>query len=310
MENTRKWLTEYLRRRALLASQASDFHCDPDCTRPGCKSPDLQVPMSLVDLLAAARHREESVSATYQRHYLLGLFYNDTDYCLRTVSLKLQKPCPFLAADFCSLYPVRPLPCILFPEVLVSRGAIEEQATKEQFRDYLCFRRPLQLSPERAQVIATLQRMWERESLVSSFYLFGHGHCHLDFTDLIPELLPKAHGGADALAGESPPAAIVIPDSPQNSSERNPEPSAPQALEDFFQAHIVGCQPFAAVDEKISALDTPQGQAQFLQFLQDKRLVKKLGQDGDDRALVFRFVHGRLKAQRRSVLPTEYKFHA
>ena len=49
-ENTRDWLSGYLRRRAYLASEASDFQCEPDCTRPGCKSPDLQVPVSLVDL--------------------------------------------------------------------------------------------------------------------------------------------------------------------------------------------------------------------------------------------------------------------
>jgi len=308
--NTREWLTAYVRRRASLASRASDFRCDPDCTRPGCKSPDLQVPVSLVDLLAAARHRSEPVSAAYRRHYVLGLFYNDTDYCLRTVSLKLQKPCPFLADDLCSLYPVRPLPCILFPEYLVSRGTFEEQAKNEQFRDYLCMRRPLTISPERARVLATLRKMLERESLVTSFYLFSQGLCHLDFTDLIPELLTGRQGGADVSACSTHPAAANTNASlPDRSEKKPPSPSSHQVLEDFFQAHLATHPPFAAVPEKIASLDTPEAQAKFLKLMQDDRLYKKLRQHSGDRALVFRFKDGQLKPLRRTILPAEYKFY-
>ncbi len=308
--STPEWLDSYVGRRGRLASEASDFHCDPDCTRPGCKNPDLQVPVSLVDIVAAARHQGESVSALFRRHYVLGLFYNDTDYCLRTVSLKLQKPCPFLADDLCSLYPVRPLPCILFPEYLVSRGTFAEQAKNEQFRDYLCMRRPLSLSPERARVLATLGRMLERESLVTSFYLFGQGFCHLDFTDLIPELLAGTRGGAGVPACSELPGAAVLPNSPSDPSEEKPSPASHQVLEDFFQAHIAGQPPFAGAPAKIAALDTPENQAQFLRLMQDDRLYNKLRQQSHDRALVFRFTHGRLKLLRRSTLPGEYKFYA
>jgi len=333
--NTHDWLTAYMGRRARLASEASEFQCDPDCTRPGCKNTDLRVPVSLVDIVAAARHREESVSAAFRRHYVLGLFYNDTDYCLRTVSLKTRKPCPFLAEDLCSLYPVRPLPCILFPEILVSRGLFADQAVKEQFRDYLCMRRPLTITPERARVLSTLRKMLERENLITSFYLFGHGLCHLDFTDLISELpsatgnwkkalegplgkpLPQSKSSLDksincragAPACTSQPSAAAPPDR-QDLSEGNPEPSSHQVLEDFFQAHIAGLPPFAAVPEKIAALDAPEAQSRFLESMQDDRLYQKLRQDSDDRALVFRFTNGRLKPQRRSVLPSEYKFYA
>ena len=291
-ENTREWLTAYLRRRAQLASQACEFQCDPACSRPGCKSQDLQVPVSLVDLLGVAWHREESVSAIYRRHYVLGLFYNDTDYCFRTVSLKLKKPCPFLADDLCGIYPVRPLPCILFPEYLVSRGTFEEQAIKEQFLDYLCLQQPLELSSERTRVMATLRKMWEQESLVSSFHLFDHGHCHLDFTNLIEELPQEAKISRDAASGG------------------NQDSLTHQVLDDFFQAHIASYQPFARVAERIAALDTPEGQTQLLKSLQDKVLSQKLRQNSNDRALVFRFTNGQIKPQRRSILPSEYKFYA
>jgi hypothetical protein len=43
--------------------------------------------------------------------------------------------------------------------------------------------------------------------------------------------------------------------------------------------------------------------------LQDEGLYKKLLQDTGDRDLVFRFINGKLKPHRRSVLPSEYKFY-
>ncbi len=289
--NLPQGLTAYLRTRAHLASAESDFHCDPACTRPGCKNHDLQVPVSLVDLLGAAWHRQESVSENYPRHYSLGLFANEREDWLRMVSLKLNKPCPFLENDFCSIYPVRPLPCILFPEYLVYENTFEANAKKDCFRDYLCLQRPLPLSPDRAKVLAKLRRMWEREILVTSFFLFNHGPCHLDFSNLTQELL-KAAGSPQEAASEEGPAT--------------PRAITNQVLDQFFEERIAGCQPFAGVGEKINRLDNREAQVQFLQFLQDDLFMKKLIQ-GED--LVFRFIKGKLKAQRRSLIPTEYKFY-
>jgi Fe-S-cluster containining protein len=280
-EKSRQWLADYLRIRAHLASQDSDFQCDPACARPGCKNQDLQVPVSLVDLLGAALHLGEPVSALNLRHYVLGVFSNDRDDWIRQVSLKLKKPCPFLDQDLCGIYPVRPLPCMLFPEYLVSRGTLAATAAKPQFRDYLCLRRPLHLFPARAKVVAKLRDMWERELLISGFYLFNHAPCHLDFSNLAREL--------------------------EAGREQQPLPN--QAMDTFFQERLAGFQPFQGVAEKIQHLDTQEGLAQFLQLLRDDLLVKKLRQDGDDRALVFRFVRGKLKARRRGIVPTEYKFY-
>ncbi len=292
--NSPQWLADYFRTRAHLASFQSDFHCNPACTRPGCKNPDLQVQVSLVDLLGAARHLEESVSAIYRRHYSLGLFSEEREDWIRMVALKLKKPCPFLENDLCGIYPVRPLPCILFPEYLVAEGKFEAQARKEHFREYLCFRGPLILSPERAGVMAKLKKMWVRETLISSFYLFGHGSCHLDFSNLTRELLQAAARLGDGEAAESPEPGGAIPH---------------PVLERFFLERMARCQPFAALEEKIDHLHNPEGQAQFLRLMQDDRRLKKLKQDGADRALVFRFAKGKLQAQRRSLLPAEYKFY-
>jgi Fe-S-cluster containining protein len=287
------WLAAYLRTRAHLASLESDFRCDPACSRPGCKDQDLQVSVSLVDLLGAALHREESVAAIYPRHYSLGLFSLRWDNWIRRVSLKLKKPCPFLENDLCSIYPVRPLPCILFPEYLVCEGRFEAEARKVHFRDYRCFHGPLLLSPERTAMVAKLKKMWQRETLISSFYLFHHGPCLLDVGNLTEELRQAAGS-----LGEGETAA---------GAERQTIPH--QVLEHFFRERIARCQPFAGVSDKLSQLDNQEGLGQFLQWLQDDRLLQKLRKTGDDRALVFRFVKGKLKAKRRSLIPSEYKFY-
>ena len=293
-ENPRQWLAAYLRNRADLASYKSDFECDPTCTRPGCKNHDLQIPVSIIDLLGAAMYRDTSVSVIYPGNYSLGLLSDEREDWIRTVSLRLKKPCPFLENDRCSIYPVRPLPCILFPEYLVNEGTFEANARKDHFKDYLCFQRLIPLSPERAKVMAQLKKMWKRESLISSFYLFNHGLCHIDFSNLVKELSHEARSQREAeSAGELEPLRII----------------PHQLIEHFFLKHIAECQPFAGVSEKIDHLDNREGQVEFLQLLQDDRLMKQLKQCGDNRVLVFRFVKGKLQAKLRSLSPPEYKYY-
>jgi Fe-S-cluster containining protein len=293
-ENPRQWLAEYLRYRAELATYKSDFQCDPICTRPGCKNQDLQIPVSIIDLLGAALYRDQPVAATYSGNYSLGLLSNEREDWIRTVSLRLKKPCPWLENERCSIYPVRPLPCILFPEYLVNEGSFEANARQAHFKDYLCFRRPIPLSPERAGVMTRLKQMWQRESLLSSFYLFNHGRCHLDFSNLLQELSQAAGSRGEAESAGEPEPRRIIPH---------------RVIERFFLKHIAGCPPFAGVREKIDHLDSREGQAEFRQLWQDERLTRKLKQCGDDRALVFRFAQGKLKAKRRSLSPPEYKYY-
>jgi Fe-S-cluster containining protein len=293
VEGHRRWLTEYLDTRARLASLGSTFQCDPACARPGCRKRDVQIPVSLIDVLGVAGSRREPVSEIYRRHYYLGLFAEERTDWLRRVTLRLQKPCPFLEGDRCGVYPARPLPCMLFPEYLVSRGTLEAQAGKEQFKDYLCLRNPLQLSPERTRIVAKLSGMNERELLLSGFYLFNHGACYLDLSTIVKEGLQGTGG-----TGNGAPKERLEP----------PPSLANQELEDFFQECVAGHPPFAGVGERISHLDNQEGQAQFLRLFQDERLFRRLRQDGDDRVLVFRFKKGKLTARRRGIIPTEYKF--
>ena len=288
------WLTDYLRTRGHLASAESNFHCEAACTRPGCKKHNLQVPVSIVDLVGAAGYQDGSVSANYQRHYALGLVAHELYDWIRKVSLRLKKPCPFLENDRCRIYPVRPLPCVLFPEYLVGEGRFEAEAGKEHFRDFLCLHSPILLSPQRAAVVGRLKKMWQRETLISNFYLFNHSHCYIDFSNLTQELVQADKTLRDTESQERPEPRDTIPN---------------QVMEHFFQERLAQCQPFDGVSAKISRLNSQEGQMQFLQFWQDDRLVKKLLRSGDDRALIFRFIKGKLQGKRRSLIPREYQFY-
>ncbi|MFP3869960.1 MAG: YkgJ family cysteine cluster protein [Syntrophobacteria bacterium] len=249
----------------------------------------MHVPVSIVDLLATAAHLGESVSTNYENNFCLGVFTNGAKEWIRTVSLRLRKPCPFLRNDLCSVYPVRPLPCILFPEELVLEGSLQASAREEHFRDYLCIHGPLVLSAERAEAVASLQGMWHREDLVSSLFLFGYSPCYIDFSTIRRELRPPAGN-------------------PKEATAENRHAIWNHALERFFLERFSCCQPFAGAVERIRGLEDPSGREQFLQSFRDDRLVQKLKRAPDERAHVFRFTRGKLKVKRRSLTPSEYKY--
>jgi Fe-S-cluster containining protein len=254
----------------------------------------LQIPVSILDLLGVAGRRRQSVSDIYRRHYRLGLFADERTDWIRRVTVRLKKPCPFLEGDLCGIYPVRPLPCMLFPEYLVSRGTFEAQRGNELFKGYSCLRGPLQLSPERSRIVARLRRLYERELLLAGFYLFNHGPCYIDFSHIVKE-------GRLGVGEPGEAAANGRPERRQFISNHD--------LEQFFWDRFAVYPPFAGVEAKISQLDDQEGQAQFLRLFQDERLFRRLRQDGDDRVMVFRFRKGKLQARRRGIIPTECKFY-
>ena len=150
------------------------------------------------------------------------------------------------------------------------------------------------LSPKRAEVVGRLKKMWERETLISSFYLFNYSYCYIDFSNLTKELLQADRTFRDAESIETPEPQGVIPN---------------QVMEHFLKERSAGCPTFDGVSDRINRLDNQEGQTQFLQLLQDDLLMKKLIRSWDDRDLIFKFVKGKLKVTRRSLLPSEYKFY-
>jgi hypothetical protein len=136
--------------------------------------------------------------------------------------------------------------------------------------------------------------MWEREMLISTFYLFDHGSCYIDCSTLTKELEP-----ADKTLIESEAMEIGEP----------PGTIAHQVMEQIFRERSAGCPTFDGVRAKMNRLDDPEGRAEFLQLLHDDRLMQKLMRRVDNRDLIFGIGKGKLKASRRSLLPREYSFY-
>ena len=124
----------YFSARSLLADRHSQFTCHPDCSRPGCKSPLMQAPVTLLDILAAAAASQQPAGEAFHRHYSLGLTPVDSHRSIFRVTLKVQKPCPWLRNELCSIYPIRPLACMLFPESHALSGSCGLMAQQWDFR--------------------------------------------------------------------------------------------------------------------------------------------------------------------------------
>jgi Fe-S-cluster containining protein len=291
--NVSERLENYFRTRADLGNRESEFQCVPACTRPGCKNQNLQVPVSLFDVIGAALHRGDTVSGVCFSNYSLSVLSVDGHDWIRAVSLRLRKPCPYLEDERCSIYPVRPLPCMLFPENLVVDGTLQEKAKEQQFKNYLCLPRDMGVSPRRAELIGQLREMWNREWLLSSFYLFHYSPFYIDFSEL-KDILVKTAGDLDSTF--------------QQDKSRL-QPYIPfQAMEHVFLNRIATCEPLAGVAEKICSLDDPEGQESLLQLAQNHILFEAFTRSDDDRAMVFRLVNGRLKARKQSLIPAEYRY--
>ncbi|MBW2150329.1 MAG: YkgJ family cysteine cluster protein [Deltaproteobacteria bacterium] len=281
MENCLECIRRYLEKRARLGSYCSEFQCAADCTRPGCKDKDLHIPVSIMDLIGAAAHLDEPIFSIYRRYYSLSLLSQDHTDWIWMVSLMLNKPCPFLKNDLCCIYPVRPLPCMLFPESLALENEVAEKGKKPQYRHYRCLQGPIRLTPKRTEALKSLRRMWYREWRTSIFYLFGFTPFLIDLGNLRTELLQAARQpiGADGTGNTEEPL------------HRIPF----KAIDRFFKTRITACEPLAGADEKIKKMREPKNQRQLYGLLTDDLLSQVLAGGNGSEKFVFRFIDGRLK---------------
>lgn len=292
-QSPEQWLADYLARRARLGTAESDFHCDPACTRPGCTIATLLVPVSLIDLMGVARHLQEPLDAVYQRYYTLGLLANERRDWIRKLSVRLIKPCPFLRHDLCSIYPVRPIACMLFPEYLACENPYGVEACQAQFRDFLCLRHPIRVTRSRAAIIRQLQNMWDQEELVSNYYLWKARQCSIDFGKVTSQLQEAAQNrpGAADIGGELP---GVVPNG---------------VMERFLVEHLADSAILGEAPGKIQCLAGETQQRHLLHLFQDGEVVRKIRRTMADVELTFRFKKGKLIRTRQNPLPGEYNFY-
>lgn len=281
------WLDLYFRHRQELAARDAAFQCPPACRQPGCRSPFLQIPLSLPELWAAARFLELPLWEVFSRYVFPGPFVDGREDWLRRLVLRLHKPCPFLKEGRCAIYPVRPLACILFPEYQLLTGEAESWRNQEEFRDFPCLRDPPVLPPGRGRILRQLHHLYVRDLFLTDLYLWGHSPCYLDCTPV------KAARGCPGTAD---------PDQMKDLPEQSPSSAADLWLERILRQHP-DMFPFQAeARRRISALASPSGLRELAQWFQDERRQPLLGRSGS-RTVVYRFRRGRFIKTWRAVPP-------
>jgi len=284
---------EYFEQRAYLGGKQSEFQCNPECSRPGCTHPDMQVPATIFDVLGAAILRDEPIHAVYRKYYSLGVMPREGLDWIKSVSLKLKKPCPFLDNNRCGIYTVRPLSCILFPENYGVDGTIKTLAAQPAYKDYLCLQTPFAVSRQRARTIRALEGMLQRELLISDSRLFDLSPFWIDFGGLQEELLHHSTESSRDSGADGTDACGVIPFA---------------SFEAVFNETFVKCHPLSELDTRIRQLDDFDQQKKIFSGLNDGKLLKSLARGHEDRPLVHKFAGGRLEARRQSLIPREHMF--
>lgn len=292
MDNTFGKIQAYFDKRVRLANLHSEFSCDPKCLRPGCKSPQIQVAATIFDVIGVAALQNKSLSTTLAEGFVLGLLPVEGQDRIARASLKIRKPCPYLRNEMCSVYRVRPLACILFPESFFVDGTAREKSQRAHFRDYLCLRFDCRISREREQVIKNLTRMLQREIFLSDCRLFGCSPFFLDLRDLL-----LCFGEQAVWPGENPCARLQFD-----------APLTVQQFDNLFQRMCGGFDPFADIENKVSVFEDLAARQNLLEYLQDKRAIKRLLRRCHDPERLFRLVGGVFKAKRMSLIPSESGF--
>jgi Fe-S-cluster containining protein len=286
-------IQEYFAQRSFLGGKQSELHCNPDCSRPGCTRPEMQVPATIYDILGAAMLLDEPILNVYHKYYSLGVMPREGLDWIKSVSMKLKKPCPFLDNNRCSIYTVRPLACILFPENYRVDGTMKTLAAQSAYKDYLCLHTPFVVSRERARTIRTLAGMLQRELLISDSHLFDISPFWIDFGNLLEELVHHSSETSRSSGAEGTDTYDLIPFA---------------SFEAVFNETFVKCHPLTELDTRIGQLDDFDQRKKIFSGLNQRKLLKSLARRNEDLPLVHKFAGGRLEARRQSLIPMEHMF--
>ena len=181
-------MEQYLKGRAVLFNEGSQFSCPDSCERYGCQEPNLHVSISLVDLVGISVTIGRKIPDLYEKDCKVGFDpLQGKDPWLGRVSLELRKPCSFLDGKVCSVYSGRPIACALFPEFDFMVGNRESLIKREIFRNYPCIQSPCSISPQRKEILNHLMEMSVKEAFLSDFYLFGVSPFLIDLKNIAGE---------------------------------------------------------------------------------------------------------------------------
>jgi len=242
----------------------------------------MQIPATIFDVLGAAAYRKRSPLDVFAECYRLGLLPVEGQELIVRAALKIRKPCPYLEAEKCSVYPVRPLACVLFPEQLVVTGALQDLSSQPHFKDYLCLHQGFEVSTQRLQVAKRLNGKLQRELLVSDWYLFGCSPFFLDLRNLQTHVLDK-HACSQIEFG---------------GNLDDGEHSSIPLIDGLFREAFAGFHPFDQIEAKMARLARLEVKQKLFDYLEKDKLFRKLARKCHDTERAFKIEGGKLKTTR------------
>ena len=246
----------------------------------------MHIPVTVFDILCAAHFLKIQPEELYEQFCFLGILPHERHEPIAIASVKLRKPCDFLKADRCMIYPARPVACMLFPEHQVVARTLNTLINHDRSGEYLCLHRDIPVPAARAGVIKQLGRIMEREVIVSDLYLFGDSPFIIDFSD-----------GRSGL--------MRMPGQGSGGDVHDTASSSFSLLEDTFRNVFSAFPPFTETVEKIGRLKRGDVKEELFRHLADGNRLDRFQQDREDHVFAVGRNNKGLVSKRKRLIPDE-----
>lgn len=274
-------LERYFQYQAGLAAAERNMLCPEDCDAPGCWMNEVVVGVSLFDLIKLSLALNTSVSSLFLNHCRFGFQCNELNPRYLNLSIKLEKPCPFLQKARCRVHSFKPLDCVLFPEYHQIAGLVPELAKRPVFKKFPCLKSEITVSDQRSQALKELKKMSNREEALTYYFL-----------QEIPCVIIDAKPLAKQL---------------QKSGLKNKSFSAGNYHRQIYEK-LKSTGIFDGIMDKVTLLDTRQEMERFFDQLENQTLIKALLEKIARPDIVFRVDENRLKPMKRYLRQSDLIF--
>ena len=265
-------IERYFQYQADFAAAERNMLCPEDCDAPGCWMNEVVVGVSLFDLIKLSLALNTSVSSLFLNHCRFGFQCNELNPRYLNLSIKLEKPCPFLQKARCRVHSFKPLDCVLFPEYHQIAGLLPELYKRPVFKKFPCLKSEITVSDQRSEALKELKKMSSREEALSCYFLLE-----------IPSFIIDAKPLAKQL---------------KRSGLKSKSFSAGNYHRQLYEKlNSIGL--FDGIMDKVRLLDTRQEMESLFSQLENQTLIKELLEKIASPEIVFRVDENRLKPMKR-----------
>jgi hypothetical protein len=265
-------LERYFQYQADLIATERNMLCPEDCDAACCWMTEVVVCVSLFDLIRLSLGLNTPVSSLFLNHCHFGFQCNELNPRYLNLSIKLERPCPFLQKARCRVHSFKPFDCVFFPEYHQIAGVLPELASRPVFKKFPCLKSKITVSDQRSQALKELKKMSSREEALSCYFLFEIPCFIIDTKPLVKQL--KKSG--------------------LKSKSFSAENYHRQLYEKLKSTGL-----FDGIMDKVTRLDTRQEMESLFGQLENKTLIKALLEKKTRPEIVFRVDENRLKPVKR-----------